>query len=89
MTDDQIRKIAIAIYTVNRHAKTATDNKNLYQLKKLSLEKLIRAGKAQKSACTSRKTQDIVNSTQQHLFNVKISSSTQFRKKKTLKHFLI
>lgn len=48
MTDDQIRKIAIAIYTVNRHAKTATDNKNLYQLKKLSLEKLIRAGKAQK-----------------------------------------
>lgn len=48
MANDQIRKIAIAIYTVNRHAKTATDNKELYQLKKISLEKLIQDGNAKK-----------------------------------------
>lgn len=46
--NNRIREIAIAIYTVNRHAKTATDNKNLYQLKKASLEKLILAGNAKK-----------------------------------------
>lgn len=48
MIEDNIRKIAIAIYTVNRHAKTAPDNKNLYFLKKAALEKLIRSGDAVK-----------------------------------------
>lgn len=48
MTEDNIRKIAIAIYTVNRHAKTAPDNKSLYYLKKAALEKLIRSGDAVK-----------------------------------------
>lgn len=43
-----VRQIAIAIYTVNRHAKTATDNRNLYLLKKLALDKLVFTGKAEK-----------------------------------------
>lgn len=45
---DQLRSIAIAIYTVNRHAKTAPDNKELYHLKKVALEKLIQSGDATK-----------------------------------------
>lgn len=41
-------RIATAIYTVNRHAKTAIDNKPLYELKKLALHKMIRENKAKK-----------------------------------------
>ena len=42
------RRLAIAIYTVNRHAKTAPDNKQLYTLKKSALDKLIESGQAEK-----------------------------------------
>ncbi|MBS2968644.1 hypothetical protein J9317_07725 [Metabacillus sp. KIGAM252] len=45
MTADNIAK---AIYTVNRHAKTATNPKFLYFLKKKALLKLISEGKAEK-----------------------------------------
>ena len=45
---DKVRQIAIAVYTVNRHAKTAPNNKELYKLKKIALEKLLRSGDAQK-----------------------------------------
>lgn len=41
-------RIATAIYTVNRHAKTAIDKKPLYQLKKLAIEKMLEENKAQK-----------------------------------------
>lgn len=47
-TNDSIRQIAVAIYTVNRHAKTAPNNKELYNLKKATLEKLMLSGDAQK-----------------------------------------
>lgn len=47
-TKQIIRQLAIAIYTVNRHAKTAPDNRHLYTLKKMSLDKLIRTGNAEK-----------------------------------------
>lgn len=43
-----IRQLATAIYTVNRHAKTATDNKQLYALKKMALDKLLLSGNAEK-----------------------------------------
>ena len=43
-----IRQLTIAIYTVNRHAKTAPDNKELYELKKKALDKLISNGHATK-----------------------------------------
>lgn len=46
--DLSIKQLAIAIYTVNRHAKTAPDNKQLYSLKKMAIDKLIRLGKAEK-----------------------------------------
>ncbi|WP_203246058.1 YkyB family protein [Sporosarcina beigongshangi] len=49
MTNDlSTQQLAIAIYTVNRHAKTAPDNKQLYSLKKKAIDKLIRLGKAEK-----------------------------------------
>lgn len=40
--------IAQAIFTVNRHAKTAPDNQYLYALKKEALLKMILQGRAQK-----------------------------------------
>ncbi|MGD6817581.1 YkyB family protein [Metabacillus sp. 84] len=45
MTPENIAK---AVYTVNRHAKTATNPKYLYFLKKKALIKLISEGKAEK-----------------------------------------
>ena len=44
-TDEQL---ASAIYSVNRHAKTAPDNKYLYELKRLTIEKMIETGRAKK-----------------------------------------
>ncbi|MGX9133472.1 YkyB family protein [Rummeliibacillus sp. JY-2-4R] len=41
-------EIATAIYTVNKHAKTALDNRPLYTLKRLALEKMICSGRATK-----------------------------------------
>lgn len=49
MTDTaSLHELAVAIYTVNRHAKTAPDNRPLYQLKKQSLDKLLASGEAVK-----------------------------------------
>ena len=47
-TQHIVRQLAIAIYTVNRHAKTAPDNRHLYVLKKMSIDKLISSGNAEK-----------------------------------------
>ncbi|MBE1553637.1 YkyB family protein [Sporosarcina limicola] len=47
-TKQSNRQLAIAIYTVNRHAKTAPDNKHLYTLKKMALDKLLNLGSAEK-----------------------------------------
>lgn len=41
-------EIATAIYTVNKHAKTALDNRPLYTLKRQALEKMILSGRAKK-----------------------------------------
>jgi hypothetical protein len=41
-------QLATAIFVVNKHAKTAMDNKFLYELKRLAIEKLIDSGKAKK-----------------------------------------
>ncbi|WP_223700426.1 YkyB family protein [Sutcliffiella deserti] len=43
-----VENLSRAIFTVNRHAKTAPDPKFLYTLKRKALEKLIAEGKAQK-----------------------------------------
>lgn len=42
------RQLAEAIYTINRHAKTAPEPKQLYTLKKEALNKLIRENRAVK-----------------------------------------
>jgi len=42
------QQLATAIYTVNRHAKTAIDNKPLYELKKQAIQKMLKENKAKK-----------------------------------------
>lgn len=46
--DTKEEQLATAIFTVNKHAKTATDNKYLYELKRMTIEKMIETGKAKK-----------------------------------------
>ncbi|KMJ58438.1 hypothetical protein AB685_11160 [Bacillus sp. LL01] len=46
--ESSIENLSRAIFTVNRHAKTAPDPKFLYTLKRKALEKLITEGKATK-----------------------------------------
>lgn len=43
-----VNNLAQAIFIVNKHAKTAPEPKTLYELKKLSLNKLLNEGKAKK-----------------------------------------
>lgn len=42
-------RLAAAVHAVNRHAKTAPDNRYLYSLKKAALEKMISDGFAEKT----------------------------------------
>lgn len=46
--EPNVDNLARAIYVVNRHAKTATNPKFLYLLKRKALEKLLAEGKAKK-----------------------------------------
>ncbi len=46
--DSTVDNLTHAIFSVNRHAKTATDPKFLYMLKRKALEKLVHEGKAKK-----------------------------------------
>jgi hypothetical protein len=46
--EDTVRQLAIAIYTVNRHAKTATNNRELYSLKNKAIQRLLQTGDAKK-----------------------------------------
>ncbi|WP_404408865.1 YkyB family protein [Jeotgalibacillus malaysiensis] len=41
-------RIAQAIFTVNKHAKTAPDSKFLYQMKKAAIDQMLKEGKAKK-----------------------------------------
>ncbi|MBD8588911.1 hypothetical protein IFT92_14015 [Peribacillus simplex] len=43
-----INSLAQAVFIVNKHAKTALEPKNLYNLKRLALSKLMQEGKAKK-----------------------------------------
>ena len=44
----RLDSLAQAIFIVNKHAKTALEPKNLYNLKRLALNKLLQEGKAKK-----------------------------------------
>ena len=46
--EENVRQLAIAIYTVNRHAKTATNNRELYSLKNRAIQQLLQSGDAKK-----------------------------------------
>lgn len=46
--EETVRQLAIAIYTVNRHAKTATNNRELYTLKNKAIQRLLQSGDANK-----------------------------------------
>lgn len=82
-----IRQLAIAIYTVNRHAKTAPDNKELYGLKKMALEKLLSSGNAEKSGYISSTIRNSVSNTRQSSSGVTNSSFIRSRQKMTSIHF--
>lgn len=43
-----VENLSRAIFVVNKHAKSATDSTFLYELKKKTLEKMLKEGKAQK-----------------------------------------
>ncbi|HEY4602354.1 MAG TPA: YkyB family protein [Cerasibacillus sp.] len=45
---EQVQELAQAIYTINRHAKTALEPQHLYYIKKESILKLLRENKAEK-----------------------------------------
>lgn len=46
--DSDMESIKHALYSVNRHVKTATDKRELYDLKNKTLQKLIKVGHAEK-----------------------------------------
>lgn len=46
--EERIRLLAIAVYTVNRHAKTAPNNRELYSLKNKAIQRLLQCGDAKK-----------------------------------------
>ncbi len=46
--ETDVSEIAEAIYTVNRHAKTASEPQHLYTIKKKAIEQLLRENKAKK-----------------------------------------
>lgn len=48
MNETSTDSLAQAIFIVNKHAKTALEPKNLYNLKRLALNKLLEEGKAKK-----------------------------------------
>lgn len=48
MNETSIDSLAQAIFIVNKHAKTALEPKNLYNMKRLTLNKLLEEGKAKK-----------------------------------------
>lgn len=73
-TNDSLAK---AIFTVNRHAKTATNPKYLYVLKKSALLKMIKEGKAEKKGLHfsrnpkhSRQQSDVLVSCGEYTFHM-------------------
>lgn len=48
MNETSTDSLAQAIFIINKHAKTALEPKNLYNLKRLALNKLLKEGKARK-----------------------------------------
>lgn len=47
-TEKETKKIAQAIFTVNRHAKTALKPKHLYKIKEIAIKKLLKEKRARK-----------------------------------------
>jgi hypothetical protein len=71
------QNITHAIFSVNRHAKTATDPKYLYLLKRKALEKLVQEGKAKKVGLhfsrnpkNSRQQSDVLVSAGDYFFHM-------------------
>ncbi|MBM7621802.1 hypothetical protein JOC95_003710 [Bacillus tianshenii] len=72
-----IENLSRAIFTVNRHAKTAPDPKFLYTLKRQALEKLLAEGKATKKGLhfsknpkNSRQQSDVLVSAGEYFFHL-------------------
>ncbi|WP_246944013.1 YkyB family protein [Bacillus pinisoli] len=72
-----LQELTQAIFSVNRHAKTATDPKYLYLLKRKALEKLVVEGKAKKVGLhfsrnprNSRQQSDVLVSAGDYFFHM-------------------
>lgn len=59
-----IENLSQAIFTVNRHAKTAINPKFLYKLKKTAIDKMIQEKKRQRQDCIFQEIRDSANSNQ-------------------------
>lgn len=57
-----LRDLARAIYTVNRHAKTAPEPQHLYFIKKETIKQLLKEKRAKKSGCISPIIPNLVTS---------------------------
>ncbi|WP_339145632.1 MULTISPECIES: YkyB family protein [unclassified Sutcliffiella] len=75
--ESSIENLSRAIFTVNRHAKTAPDPKFLYSLKRKALEKLLTEGKATKKGLhfsrnpkNSRQQSDVLVSAGDYFFHL-------------------
>lgn len=75
--ESSIENLSRAIFTVNRHAKTAPDPKFLYSLKRKALEKLLTEGKATKKGLhfsrnpkNSRQQSDVLVSAGEYFFHL-------------------
>lgn len=77
-----VDNIAKAIFTVNRHAKTALNPSFLYLLKKKAIEKLLEEGKAKKWASIFPAIRDTANSNPTCLSPSATTTSTSHRQNK-------
>lgn len=77
LLDFSVENLSKAIFVINKHAKTATNPKFLYELKKKSLEKLMKQGKAKKMGLhfsknpkLSKQTSTVLISCGEYLFHL-------------------
>lgn len=84
-----VENLSKAVYTVNRHAKTAPNPKYLYLLKKRALQKLVKEGKGKKIGLHFSKIQGSANSNRTCLSQSETTIFTCLQLKKTSNIFRI
>jgi len=62
-SDTPLKELAQALYTVNRHAKTAPEPQHLYYIKKETIHKLLKENRAKKTRSAFFRSSKIQQST--------------------------